>query len=116
MTFFAESIAYVKEDRGRRQILLRGMLEIDGEWKPFRVKDISATGLKGCGIDDMPERAEVQIRIRESQPFSAEVVWSKDNLFGLCFRSSIEPEDFQTSITGCYRAPVPPPPIIKRSV
>ena len=105
-------------DRGRSRILLTGHLCLEGEWRPFRVKDLSATGLKGNGIDELPAGIEVKVRVRESEPIVSRVIWSDGRLFGLQFKHPIIPEKFRTKITGSYVAPKEPekPKPIRRPV
>ena len=95
-------------NRGRSQILLTGLLQLDDEWRQFRIKDISTTGLKGNGILDLPAGMDVQVRIRNSEPIAASVVWANGSLFGLRFVHPIIPEEFRTHITGEYTLPSKP--------
>ncbi|NVD45302.1 PilZ domain-containing protein [Qipengyuania atrilutea] len=84
---------------------MTGLLQLDDEWRAFRIKDISTTGLKGNGILDLPVGMDVQVRIRDSEPIAASIVWSNGSLFGLSFAHPIIPEEFRTRITGSYNPP-----------
>ncbi|MXO87099.1 hypothetical protein GRI38_13785 [Altererythrobacter aurantiacus] len=111
---FGKTFSALFHDRGRSQILLTGLLKLDDEWRSFRIKDISATGLKGKGILDLPPDMVVEVRIRESEPIAAEIVWSDGRLFGLRFTYPINPEEFRTRITGSYA--LPGRPVTKRRI
>ena len=106
------------QDRGRTQILLTGKLCLEGEWHPFRVKDISARGVKGHGIRNLNTGAEVRVCIRGSEPMAGRIVWSDEMLFELQFDVAINPRRFRTVITGSYDPPKKPdePPPVKRPV
>lgn len=95
-------------NRGRSQILATGKLRLDDEWRTFRIKDISATGLKGIGIIDLPCDLNVEVQIKDHEPIAAKVVWSEDRMFGLLFTFPINPHDYRTTVSGTYAMPRKP--------